>query len=61
MTPWPLQLEGVISTMVVLGFSPKEDFDITNTSPFGALIVDDLKADSKNYSVNIASFGCTLP
>jgi hypothetical protein len=43
--------------MVVLGFTPTGDFNITNTSPFGALVVDDLKADGDDATVNIASYG----
>lgn len=30
--------------MVVMGFSPPEEFTVINSSPFGALIVDDINA-----------------
>jgi len=35
---------GVISRMVVAGFSPPEEFEVVNSSPLGSLVLDDMDA-----------------
>ena len=35
---------GIVGSLIVSGFSPSAEFGILNSSPIGALIVDDIEA-----------------
>jgi hypothetical protein len=53
-------LAGIIGSMVVSGFSPRAEFGILNSSPIGALIVDDLEA-KEDTEVMARADGCASP